>query len=112
MRLGDNDSVDGADRAPDRYMKTGRETIDRIRDMAFRLAGGNIELADQLFAFHCEACALKYEDRSGAKGDPDADDRKGVWYRAMAAHVRSPETNDDPRAYRAGFAPYAYPGSR
>lgn len=104
------DSVDGADRKPE-----GRETIDAMRDMALAAAEGLgatdpdrvRRLADLLFAYHCDATALKYRQRTGKKG-PAADDvRKAEWYEAMALHVRG--QGPDPRHKRPGFEPYAYP---
>jgi hypothetical protein len=65
------------------------------------------DLADLLFAFHCEATTLKYEDRVGRKGDPADDRRKADWYRRMLAHVRG--DGPDPRAERADFVPYRRP---
>lgn len=110
------DSVDGADRKPDRYAGAeGRETIDAMRDMALAAAEGLgatdpdrvRRLADLLFAYHCDATALKYRQRTGKKG-PAADDvRKAEWYEAMARHVRG--QGPDPRHKRPGFEPYAYP---
>lgn len=91
------DSAIGDDRAPDRYSAKGRETIDRIRD----------ELGDDGFVALCLGNAMKYEDRAGLKGSADEDRKKAAWYRQMAAHVRGEA--DDPRVYRAGFAPYVRP---
>lgn len=100
---------------PSRYTKQERETIDRMRDFAHKMAasvccGDDVDwLADLLFIFHCEATALKYEDRNGSKGDPLGDQAKAEWYVQMAEHVRSPETKQDPRASREGFVPYERP---
>ena len=106
--LQEADTVDGADRAPDRYMTHGRETIDRQRDLACEQALGHKRLADMLFAFHCDATALAYEDRNGAKGDPEGDAKKARWYRQMARHVRAPRIHADPRGDRPGFVPYEH----
>lgn len=111
-RLGP-DTVDGTDRPPARYTHNGRETIDTMRDHAYaeaerQLGPGPLadQLADLLFAFHCEATALKYSDRSGSKGDPDGDAKKCAFYRQMAAYVRSPGQYPDPRCLRPGFQKY------
>lgn len=107
-------SDNGFDRAPERYIRTGRETIDRQRDRAHMFAdwfasehGGDIDaavLADFMFAFHCDACAIKYEDRGGAKGDSDGDAEKVRWYRQMQYHVAG--ECPDPRSARPDFVPY------
>lgn len=111
-----SDSADGFDRAPDRYTAHGRETIDRMRDLAHTFAAmmrpgctraQRDDLADDLFAFHCFATALKYEDRAGLKGDANTDARKAAFYRGMAAHVAG--EGPDPRAARPGFVPYRRP---
>jgi hypothetical protein len=106
--------VSTRERAPDRYMATGRETIDRMRDLAHvaarkmcgHLAGPEdlADVADAFFAYHCEATALKYADRAGLKGDADPDLVKRRFYLDMAAHVRG--EGPDPRANRPGFVPY------
>ena len=120
------DSVDGFDRAPDRYSRQARETIDRIRDEAHAWAEhpdlcNNVSranpqaLADLLFAFWCHGNALKYADRRGAKGDAESDANKEHFYRMMAQHVLqgqvpsmrdSPGRTPDPRSERPGFKPY------
>jgi hypothetical protein len=92
-----SDSATGLDRAPDRYMATGRETIDRIRDV----------LGDEGFVAFCVGNALKYADRAGLKSDAEFDLVKQRWYLDMAAHVR--DEGPDPRAGRIGFVPYARP---
>ena len=116
------DTPVGFDRAPDRYMAHGRETIDRMRDRAFVVAeayagavGAADEvtnaLADLLFIYHCEVTAMKYEDRAGRKGDEgdEQQDRdKALFYRRMAAHVRG--FGPDPRVNRADFMAYRRPG--
>lgn len=91
------DSATGFDHAPTRYTAKGRETIDRIRD----------DLGDEGFVALCLGNAMKYEDRAGLKGSADEDMKKARWYRQMAAHVRGEA--EDPRAHRAGFAPYVRP---
>lgn len=115
------DSETGFDRAPDRYMGKGRETIDRMRDLAFAAAEGVYsglqaatakdvqDLANFLFVYHCEMTALKYEDRAGLKEGKAAEkDRdKARFYRMMVAHVADPDGNPDPRSNRSGFVPYA-----
>ena len=97
------DTEVGADRAPDRYMATGRETIDRMRDLAHVLFG-DPGLADMAFAFHCLATSLKYSDRAGLKGDATVDRSKAAWYRRMVDHVVG--GGDDPRSGRPGFEPW------
>lgn len=102
-------SDNGFDAAPDRYTQQGRETIDRQRDLAFEWArssaeGLTLSLPDLLFAYFCEAQALRYEDRAGAKGDPEGDAEKARWYKEMAIHVLG--SGPDPRANRPGFQPY------
>ncbi len=99
------DSQTGADRAPKRYMATGRETIDRMRDLA-RVLFGDPGLADMVFAFHCLATSLKYDDRAGLKGDADVDRAKADWYRRMVDHVVN--GGDDPRSARPGFEPWQF----
>jgi hypothetical protein len=110
------DTPDGFDRAPARYTATGRETIDRMRDLAHERAAGWYQnapralvehLADVLFAYHCDATALKYEDRTGLKDDAEQDRKKARFYRQMAAHARG--EGPDPRSERPGFVPYARP---
>ncbi len=107
------DTSAGFDRPPARYTRTGREAIDVMRDRAHQLARRHLhdddgdaarQLADALFAYHCEATAMKYEARAGAKGDPGGDAEKALWYRRMAAHARG--YGPDPRHERPGFEPY------
>ena len=88
------DSDTGLDRAPDRYMAAGRETIDRIRDA----------LGDEGFVAFCAGNAMKYDDRAGRKGDEATDREKATFYRCMANHVRS--YGPDPRHGRPGFVSY------
>lgn len=99
-----SDTTTGHDRAPDRYTGQDRETIDRMRDLAWATCTGTDP--DEMFAFHCLATALKYHDRAGLKGDADEDLAKMRWYRAMALHALTGE-HPDPRADRPGFAPYS-----
>lgn len=98
-----DDSATGHERAPERYMATGRETIDRMRDLA-REIFGDPDLADMAFAFHCLATALKYADRAGLKGDADVDRAKADWYSQMVDHVL--DGTDDPRSGRPDFEPW------
>ena len=114
------DSPDGFDRAPDRYSRNKRETIDRMRDRCYAIAeeprclgftcGGlepmQRELADLLFSVHCELTSMKYADRCGLKGDAGVDDNKCQWYAQMALHVMKAEV-PDPRANRPDFVPYS-----
>lgn len=107
------DSIDGRDRAPDRYTRKGRETIDRMRDLAYDSEWEDafmvgFPVADILFAYHCRATALKYEDRDGAKGDPEGDRAKRAFYNAMADSVLH-DGQPDPRSERPGFTPYRRP---
>lgn len=101
--MGELDSATGHDRAPDRYMARGRETIDRMRDLAHALFG-DPGLADMAFAFHCLATAVKYDDRAGLKGAAEVDRAKAGWYRAMVDHVVG--DGADPRSGRPGFEPW------
>ena len=89
------DTPTGYDRTPARY-DHARETIDEMRDY----------LGDYVFAFHCEATALKYWRRMGKKGDPAEDLAKMRWYQTMAAHIWTNGEIPDPRAGRPGFRPY------
>jgi len=114
------DSVDGTDRAPDRYTKAGRETVDRMRDAAFAAAETYFEsigwkdpgplpvamLAREFFMYACETHALKYRDRAGHKGSLEDDLKKERFYSQMAEHIRSGGKVPDPRHLRADFAPY------
>lgn len=100
--------------APERYTAHGRETLDRIRDLAERAGEllaeawgrpyGAKAMADDLFMFFCRANALKYEDRAGLKGPREEDDAKAAFYRAMIRHVGFGEP--DPRSARPDFVPY------
>lgn len=78
----------GFDAAPNRYMATGREAIDVIRE----------ELGDHGFIAFCIGNARKYELRAGHKGPAEIDLEKARWYREMASHVQV--GSPDPRAYR------------
>ena len=98
-----NDSPAGHDRAPDRYSGQGRETIDRMRDLAHEMFT-NPKAADEAFAFHCIATALKYADRHGKKDATEIEDKKLAWYLAMAEHVI--DGTPDPRSERADFVPW------
>lgn len=110
-------SDDGFERAPFRYVAHGRETIDRQRDEAYVRACAFLcdddprvaALADEMFAYLCDATALKYEDRRGRKDNvnPARDAEAARWYREMATHVRG--EGPDPRHHRPGFIPYARP---
>lgn len=90
-------SSNGFHTAPKRYTGHGRETIDRIRD----------ELGDEGFRAFALGNALKYEDRAGAKGDPEGDAAKARFYRQMVAHLDGEA--EDPRSGREGFVPYSRP---
>lgn len=105
-----NDSATGHDRAPDRYMAHGRETIDRQRDLAHKVARGMVPdeavpaMADVLFVYLCVAQSMRYNDRLGRKGDPAEDAKKRAFYDAMAEHICF--GTPDPRSDRPGFTPY------
>lgn len=119
------DSVAGFDRAPDRYMREGREAVDVMRDRAhyyaqlitrtLKLCGLDVDrdgLANILFAYACETHAYKYRVRDGAKGDPEADAQKLAWWSQMAASALSAYIGadaQDPRSGRDGFVPYQPP---
>lgn len=89
------DSIAGIERAPDRYMASGRECIDTIRDA----------LGDHGFAAFCWGNYMKYLDRDGAKGDPAGDRQKAGWYKAMHDSLVY-RGCADPRTGRPGFVPY------
>ena len=104
--MGDN----GFTSVPARYStETGREVVDIMRDMChdfaeqIKLKG----LGDQLFSLVAATHALKYELRSGKKGDLEGDAEKHRWWTQMKDHAASGEP--DPRSGRLGFAPYARP---
>jgi hypothetical protein len=90
------DSVDGTDRAPDRYLREdGRETIDVIRE----------DLGDPDFVAWCRGNCLKYQDRARRRGTgtraaekANEDLRKAAFYAAMIVHVDG--YGPDPRSYR------------
>lgn len=113
-----SDSVDGFDRAPDRYSSQGRETVDRMRDLcrenAFKLSVklGLVpcdhtlidRIGDFIFSTACETHAMKYSDRLGLKDSIDVDSQKMKWWTKMAHHASG--LDDDPRSNRPGFKPY------
>jgi hypothetical protein len=80
----------GFSAAPSRYMATGREAIDIIRD----------ELGDAGCVAFCIGNARKYELRAGHKASATAENdlEKARWYRQFAAFVRG--EGSDPRANR------------
>lgn len=84
----------GFDKVPDRYSKTGRETIDKIRD----------SMSDEQFIMFCYGQAIRYRDRAGLKGPEEVDMRKADFYVKMALHVQGEEL--DPRGYRSNHQPY------
>ena len=98
------DTEVGDDRAPARYTAHGRETIDRMRDLAHDLFGPG-DLADVAFAFHCAATALKYSDRAGLKGDAEVDRAKASWYLDMVSAALGEA--EDPRSGRPGFVAWS-----
>lgn len=85
----------GFEAAPSRYMATGREAIDVIRE----------ELGDERFAGFCRGTARKYRLRAGHKaGAPEGNDlEKARWYEMMADHVES--GTPDPRTLREAGTP-------
>lgn len=91
----------GWESAPKRYMQSGRETVDVMRDLCHFLKPGQ---GDDYFAVACAVQALKYDDRNGAKGDLEGDLEKSRWWRAMEKHVRG--EGPDPREGRENFTPY------
>ena len=102
----------GFEAAPARYTQQSRETIDRIRDDAgtWLKEGRYIGLSDDDAVFYaiCRAMAMRYDDRQGAKVDPDGDREKARWYHGMALHILG--VAGDPREKRPGFTPYAREG--
>jgi len=97
----------GYDAAPLRYMKHGRETVDRMRDLCretARMAGQGAVFGDSIFATLCSCQALKYSDRLGLKEGGDGDVKKMLWWTSMAQHIAG--DGEDPRAGRAGFVSY------
>lgn len=110
-RATDTDSPIGDDRAPDRYMASGREAIDEVRDICHALTGTDEKAASTLFAAHCLLTAYVYLARAGRKGDAASDHAKARWYLSMAAYVTGLEAPDgapytDPRASRPTYTPY------
>jgi hypothetical protein len=93
------DSPTGTEAQPNRYTRPdGRETIDAIRD----------RLGDAGFISFCIGNAMKYEDRTGKKGDAEEDRKKAAFYWDMATHVEG--KGRDPRSQRPGFVPYVRVG--
>lgn len=111
-RATDTDSPIGDDRAPDRYMASGRETIDEVRDACHALTGDDEDAADALFAAHCLLTAYVYQSRAGRKGDAASDHAKARWYLTMACyavglnHAINDVPYTDPRANRPTYTPY------
>lgn len=96
----------GFEKAPDRYMQEGRETIDQIRD----------SMTDTEFVGFCRGNSIKYRSRAGAK-DGDLDASKAIWYERMARHAMAAQAETalgamldaataDPRCERPDFKPY------
>ncbi len=82
----------GFDKPPDRYTRSGRETIDLIRD----------SMTDTEFTAYCKGQVIRYKDREGLK---DSDDlNKAHFYHLMYLHML--DGGKDPRAYREGFQDY------
>lgn len=94
------DNPTGFAEAPSRYMASGRETIDRIRDA----------LGDEGFVQFCTGTAMRYEDRAGLKdgNSLEQDLAKASFYRQMVAHVLDGRI-PDPRFNRPNFVPYVRP---
>lgn len=122
---------DGHVQVPARYMASGRETVDRMRDLcrdfaAAAVAGGQVapglewppealaRLGDLFFAAAALTHGLKYHDRMGRKEgvDPARDARAEAWWTHMAGYAIGQEGSQgepDPRVSRAqGFTPYKY----
>lgn len=114
-RATDADSPIGDDRAPDRYMASGRETIDEVRDVCDEVRdvcrhlstvwlgslasnGDGRKLGDSLFALHCVLTAYVYLSRAGRKGDAKQDHAKARWYIQMAKHVTHDHMDENGRA--------------
>lgn len=106
----------GFDKPPDRYMSSGRETIDVIRDACAYLSSHpdfrGLSTADLAFAAVCLGHVIRYRDRAGLKDPTPVDLKKAAFYEQMLLHVRNAAYSnaskiDDPRAYRAGFEAYA-----
>lgn len=91
----------GFERAPDRYMAGGRETIDQVRDLAQWLAGPK---GDRLFAAFCFFTAFIYCARAGRKGPARKDLDKARWFLQMVGHVLLQTA--DPRASRPTYQLY------
>ena len=112
----------GFNQKPDRYARPdGRETIDAQRDLARERAAGFLsvhdpycaspftsqQLGDMMFAYLCDAQAMRYTDRAGRKGGEEGarrDRGKADFYTQMGEHVRGRDV--DPRAGRPDFKPY------
>lgn len=106
----------GFDSAPAHYAGE-RETIDKQRDLAFKMTRQVLslgtsamalildenKLADFLFMYHCAATGLKYEDREGKKANTD-DASKADFYYRMCQHISG--QGKDPRSNRPDFKPY------
>lgn len=116
------DTPTGWDRAPDRYMASGRETVDRMRDLCRALVRDTLDaagldsfdpgdlsdaLGDAIFAVACDTHALKYCDRRGLKDDAQVDAQKEAFWVSMAMHIRLDDVYPDPRHQREGFVPYS-----
>jgi hypothetical protein len=110
----------GINQAPARYTAKGRETIDRMRDYCYWVAGewfgdrkitgvGALNAANKLFVTHCRLTAMKYRDRLGLKEGvtPERDEKAAWFYEQMAAHVESDGQVPDPRSGRSDFQPYS-----
>jgi hypothetical protein len=101
----------GFDKAPDRYMTSGRETVDKMRDACHAIAqearfSTPHELGELLFAAASYTHHLKYADRVK---DPEVDPAKADWWYRMYVHVMSKGELPDPRSSRPDFVPYEKP---
>lgn len=94
-------SDNGFKKAPDRYSRMDRETVDRMRDLCHALRPGH---GDDFFSVACATHALKYKDRAGAKGDIKGDREKAKWWGEMQLHAL--DLGPDPRYRRRDFVPY------
>ena len=103
-------SDNGFDSIPARYATEGsREVVDIMRDMCHDFAKEVMgkDLGDQIFSLVAATHALKYELRSGKKGDLEGDAEKHRWWSQMKDHAAS--GLPDPRSGRPSFIPYTPP---
>ena len=100
----------GFDSIPARYAtENGREVVDIMRDMCHDFAKEVVgrDLGDKIFSLVAATHALKYELRSGKKGDLEGDAEKLQWWSQMRDHAGS--GLPDPRSGRPDYTPYTPP---